>query len=586
MGDNKYCNKLINKNQKKIINTSKEKLNLNNNFKINNYKDVDNNQLIDLNVKIQDKLNVENNSNKYLNANVSNNIIRKINDYENFNHDNILGNKITNMKSHLSNIEEINKEKTINKDEDKSFQKCELKEILEKFLESKELKSLISKEIENNVELKNENNEEFKKIYYQKKLDKKNLSKHNSKPVVCECGKHSNYNNYQFEKNENSKNQQKIQNLLEINNSNCNDYLNKTKIYFSNNISLEKEIKLLNGNLENSDNFVKYFNSNNRKQSNNFSNSNNKQLNSIDLNNNNKYSFSIDKSINNNLNNHLLNNALLISESFSNSNNSSNNNINKFNINKTIFNLKKPNEDVNRQIEDIYLHKKDNYHRYLKNKNELNKKNSVLSENLNENSKIKCSIVDEDNLFNTPSSFISNNMLDKLMAVKDADLFINVLEKIVVNNIVGSLSKDKFISTSFKNIYSNSQTNNTNEVENQNIGKNEYNTNKGYIMNINNDIFNQNFNSSSLLIDDLKYNNLYNKIKNNHQINWKNKNETISNIRQDSLSIKKNDQFVNDLGNLENNYEKNYNTNMQSYINTYNNLDIYSFSFNFINTSS
>lgn len=76
------------------------------------------------------------------------------------------------------------------------------------------------------------------------------------------------------------------------------------------------------------------------------------------------------------------------------------------------------------------------------------KVNSVVAiEKFDEKNKIEYHSFDEENLLNTNSYFISDSLLDKLMNMNDPNMFINVIEKIILNNIVYSVfSKEKLIS--------------------------------------------------------------------------------------------------------------------------------------------
>jgi len=169
-----------------------------------------------------------------------------------------------------------------------------------------------------------------------------------------------------------------------------------------------------------------------------------------------------------------------------------------------------------------------------------------------EEEEIKYTSIEEENLINTSCCFISNTLLDRLMDLKDPNLFLNIIEKIIVNNIVYSiLGKDKYTSSNkldfnnnvkesiIKDNKENEKNRNLSKIEKEyNYKKNAfirklYSINSKEIINIkvsdkkpimnNRRIDNFNIknerNNSDMAFEEETFYNIYNKIKDIHNIN-------------------------------------------------------------------
>lgn len=540
----------------------------------------------------------------------------------------------------------------------KNFKRVDLCNIMENFLNSNELKSLIKTQIEGakeNEERKSKNNINR---YSNKKF---HHNKHHRRMSIL----HN--RNLLIEKMKNISSTENQQKLLHIENQNC---------------LLKDKSNAINSN------YYKYLQTNNRKQNNEEENLY-KALNiQIDENNFNSKVMSFSMETNfvncNNSSNPLLKNMIDLNESPLNSYNNlninvenNNNNLNNFGFNNNNISQKnfismfknsfepiiKVNENYivnNKQNENFQEESKkeqnvynENYNLFkirkisrdnLKEAEILNKIDQlIVNNNKNEsincdedkidNLKIKYHSFEEENLINTNSCFIANNMLDKLINLKDPDIFLNIIEKIVVNNIVYSIfSEERFIPTNL-NLKNNKKSfdilkdndNNNNIFGNVNeilySSNNIYDNDKDLNLDTSNgksSYLVSNKNKSGSLIEDRKYFNIYNKIKDNHHINQVNNSQKNhinseefnayeyrirkSNIKEKSKNFQNNkgtadeaynqnymvfentDNFENDNTNNQNNYTSMSLKNMPKQPVNYNskyNLNIQNFNFDF-----
>lgn len=237
----------------------------------------------------------------------------------------------------------------------------------------------------------------------------------------------------------------------------------------------------------------------------------------------------------------------------------------------------------------VCSNKETNDERYLIKNNQVNlnwnslhkKEEKIINPEISIDLKEKCLSIEEENLLNTNVCYISNSMLDKLMNLHDPDIFLKIIEKIVVNNIVFSIfNKDQYnhcFNSKFENdsnlkyIFSNNI--NKGNINDYNFGTQSSNYIKG------NAKYTERSNSSEKenyqikiaknVIDNQIFNNLYDKIKNDHKINIKNYCRNKEN--SDNFNLNLDEKYlINNGNNIRNIYNEDVNNNISNSLNVLN----------------